>query len=129
MTRALMVAALAALVSSGCAANGDLYTDLDTDYDGQLSEMEFTAGVDDFGVFDDWDANRDAYLDEDEFGVGMNEYGIDYDLQHGYEAWDLNDDRMLDENEFYGGTFDELDSDDDGFVDEAEFGLGIQIGV
>lgn len=127
MARHLIAAAVTALLVTGCAAEGDLYTGLDTDADGFVDEREFTAGVNDFGVFADWDSDNDRYLDDEEFGWGMDSYGIDYDPMHGYDSWDLNDDDRLDQNEFYGGTFDELDADDDGLLDENEFNVGIRM--
>jgi len=65
--------------------------------------------------FSEWDTDKSAGLNAEEFNAGFGENGV-------YDAWDANDDNNLTEDEFNAGVFGGYDRDDDGMIEEPEFG-------
>ena len=127
----LMTAAVAGmfLVATGCAANAYEagpgvagFGAWDTNRDALLDQREFGAGFDPVGPFDDWDANNDNMLDEREWGIGMSEMGV---RGGAFADWDADRNGMLTDREFGAGVFNTLDTADDGFLDEGEWGAGV----
>lgn len=66
-------------------------------------------------MFDDWDTDDEVGISEDEWGTGFGESGV-------YDTWDA-DDGLLSEDEFNSGVFGSYDANDDGTIDETEFGV------
>ena len=63
----------------------------------------------------EWDADASGALNEEEFNAGFGESGV-------YDAWDADRDGALTEDEFNAGVFGGYDRNDDGMIDEPEFG-------
>lgn len=124
--RTPITAAALALVLGACAtANPEPVTYYDTDEDDVVTRAEYVAASDNIGYFDDWDLNRDAYLDFNEYREGMRAYG--YEVGE-FTVWDEDDDNRLTRDELYGGSFDELDSNDNATLEAEELGSGVRGG-
>ena len=79
----------------------------DTNSDGEISKDEFYGLVSDAGLYADWDYDNDGFVDENEYN--------DMDLTVDFDELDVNDDSYVDSDEFYDGYFTAFDDDEDGY--------------
>lgn len=119
----ITAAAMVAIFGAACAANNDPYTALDTDADTRLNQAEFATGARDAGYFVEWDTDRDRRLNQSELREGYMRAGVQ--TSYWADVWDLNEDGYLSEEELYEGHFQELDRNDDDYLDRAEYEAGI----
>ena len=68
----------------------------------------------DNGVLD-WDADTDGSVTSEEFNEGFGNIGA-------YNAWDNDGDGSLTEDEFNAGIYSSYDADENGVIEEPEFG-------
>lgn len=108
MTRSVLTALMAAMLAlaGGAAfaqdgADNDMFSALDANSDGQISESEFDAYYLESGLYETWDADDDGWIDEAEFADGL------------YDYYDVNDDGLIDEGELEVTD----DPDEEGFWD------------
>ena len=69
-------------------ANGNMFTQWDTDNSGDLTEAEFRAGINNSQMYAQWDVNGDNRIDNDEF------------LKYSYRIWDTDRNGVVDANEY-----------------------------
>lgn len=82
--------------------------DWDTDANAELTNDEFTAGIESDDWFGAWDANEDGLLDENEFGVATSGWGLDNEML--WNDWN-EDDGVLEDDPLSDGLFDVADRD------------------
>ena len=89
----------------------------DTSDDGLIDRGEYAAGagIEGDAGFDALDADRDDAIASEEFRQNVARWPY-------YERIDINEDRRIDRREMGVSMFDDLDADNDEFVDEDEFG-------
>lgn len=85
----------------------------DTDNSGEISKDEFYGLVSDAGIYSDWDADSDGFIDENEYN--------DMDLAADFDELDINDDSWVDSDEFYDGYFTAFDENEDGHWNDLEW--------
>ena len=116
-------AAMALMLGGGTAFGAATWSFSDWDADGnlELTEREFTEGLQQAGVYGDWDADASGDVGQDEFYGGV------------FASWDEDDDGQVTENEFMragDGWFEDgeyrdfgiWDTSGDGVIDQNEFG-------
>lgn len=82
----LLAAATVALMSGPALAQE--FGEWDENEDTLLAEDEFTAGIEESGVYDEWDEDDSGAIEEDEFNTAL------------YEGWDEDDSGVIEEEEF-----------------------------
>lgn len=98
---------------------------LDANQDGMIDGDEWSTYSDAFGT---WDANGDGMIDEDEWNEGVNTAfggtpGGGDDDGPLFGLLDTTDDNQIGGDEFFNDeSFGELDDNEDGVLDEDEFG-------
>lgn len=65
--------------------------------------------------YNDWDTNADGGIDYEEWDTGFDDEGV-------FDSWDANDDGMLDDQEYGEGIYNTYDNDGDGALNEEEYG-------
>lgn len=83
--------------------------------DGSADAMNNKQQVQNDALWDyaSWDANNNDMLEENEFYAGYEESGL-------FEVWDTNDDGSLDQDEFGEGLYGTWDANDDGMLEADE---------
>lgn len=66
--------------------------------------------------FKAWDSNADEKWDKHEFENGFSESKL-------FDEWDVNKDKVFSDEELNFGIYNTWDTDDDGFINEEEYGL------
>lgn len=109
MRRYFLIAPIAAVLAfasgSVFAQNGgdntNIYSAMDDNGDGVVSESEFSEYYDESDIFEVWDVNNDGWVSEEEFADGL------------YDYYDDNEDGYIDEGELEMSD----DPDEEGFWD------------
>jgi Ca2+-binding EF-hand superfamily protein len=115
MRRTLVAAAVAGVLTAGCATHPAVFTG---DPDRQITEAEFMQLAPHITPFAQWDRDGDGFLTQAEFEAGMAETGVQ--APHGFQTWDLDGDGRLSEEEFFRGTWQQLDQDETGYISERD---------
>lgn len=110
----------------GRGHHGILFSDLDADGDGQLTEEEFAAAK--LAWLQKLDANGDGALSPEEAQAAIMERlskAASRMTEKMFRRLDANEDGLIDADELgsmrSGRGFDHMDSDDDGMISEEEF--------
>ncbi|GEM_PF-1967540 len=112
------------LVLGSGSALADPYSSLDSDQDGDVTQLEYNSYMqDDTRRYEGWDQNKDMRLDESEWNDANPDHRNDFN------SWDSNQDGYLDNNEFYDGSFNSYDNDNDGLLNEDEVGSAADDGL
>jgi hypothetical protein len=102
---------------------GDVHSALDINDDGQVTESDWTAAVqqlfgdEDTGEWATWDTNSDAQLDADEFATAAEQHGL-------FTRIDADGDSTLTEEEVRDFTFNLFDANGDERLDMTEWDAG-----
>ena len=89
----------------------------DDNRDGVIGPNEFTDNAD---WFDDYDEDDNGYISKSEFLDGPAE---DWVQVGAYDTYDVDGDNRLTEGEFHTGLFKDFDTNDDGALDQSEWGI------